>query len=302
MPTTTPSGTTWRRSKKTRSEKFFEKNVGRVPVAVRIDAANPLQACRLPLQRPGLRREAGAAPERESSSARASMCLPKSETASRAGSRGRPKIGQREKQNRMPTAARCKRIQLVGQRWKISTPVGRARGVVFVDGRPVGPALQKRHPLLRRSDAIDQFSRQLAMLVVDEHGVEEERPVGHHDQLGRRRGAVLLTRTSFSDFSSVSASLPGSMRRGQFDFHLCRFHAGQPLLLAGERADLPIRSSAADVNQPQFSDLGRSPRCELMRLPGLGQAVGGSSRPGPPAPGEGPSPSTSGAASKSRPT
>ena len=44
------------------------------------------------------------------------------------GSRGRPKIGHRAKQKRMPTAARCMRIQLVGQRWKISTPVEEPEG------------------------------------------------------------------------------------------------------------------------------------------------------------------------------
>ena len=54
--------------------------------------------------------------------------------------RGRPKIGQREKQKMTPTAARCRRIQLVGQTLKISKPVGvRRSGSSSRMGGPPAP-------------------------------------------------------------------------------------------------------------------------------------------------------------------
>ena len=92
-------------------------------------------------------------------------------------------MGERARQKTMPSTVRCSRIAFSGQTLSSSSGVGDAAGGLLVEhGRPARPAFDE-HDAARRAALGDQLAGQLAVLVVHERIVEDERAVGDDDHL-----------------------------------------------------------------------------------------------------------------------
>ena len=126
---------------------------------------------------------------------------------------------------------------------KISRPVAMlVRRILVADRRPAGAAFQEDHVAARRADLVDQLARQLAVLVVHQRQVQQERAVGDDDQLAF---AVAVADVEPRGDEHVAVRLQqhvgprvGHHAAVQLDLHLRGVDAFEPLPVARQRSHL----------------------------------------------------------------